>query len=317
MSNRGDLFSIAIGYPPENFYSLNMNRSVLLHTLAVLMFLSGCALDARYPQALDANSPKPAATSEIDHRLILIGDAGAVQHGDPVMTQLTRVASELDSEDVTIVFLGDNIYDHGLPPPDHDDYEWARTRLEIQIDAALASGATTVFIPGNHDDDIGGRKAVTRQAQYIRTYSKGRSALLPGGSCPGPIVQDRGEHLRVIYTDSQWLLKQKSPHPCAGDDPYAGIDTSRDFYQTTLALPGTRPGAPDADLCLAPVSGALLKTGSEQHQIPCPAGRPRGRIETSSQRTHADCQRTRTLDPDPRTPRHTQRSPGCERLGVY
>lgn len=226
-------------------HSLSMNRASLSHTVAValLMVLSGCALDARYPQALDPNLPAPAAASEIDHRLILIGDAGAVKHGDPVMSRLTRVASELDSEDVTIVFLGDNIYDYGLPPPDHEGYELARTRLEIQIDAALASGATTVFIPGNHEDDSGGRKAVRRQAQYISTHSNGRSTLIPGGSCPGPIVQDQGKHLRLIYTDSQWLLKQKPPHPCAGDDPNAGIDTSKDFYQAlaeAIATAGDR-----------------------------------------------------------------------------
>jgi len=50
-----------------------MNRVILYPTMALLMVLSGCALDARYPQALDSNLPEAAEASEIDHRLILIG----------------------------------------------------------------------------------------------------------------------------------------------------------------------------------------------------------------------------------------------------
>ena len=165
-----------------------MKRAALYPTMALFMVLSGCALNARYPQALDPNSPEAAEASEIDHRLILLGDAGAVERDDLVMTQLTRVASELDSVDVTVVFLGDNIYEHGLPPTDHNDYELARTRLEIQIDAALASGASALFIPGNHEDDMGGRNAVRRQAQYIRTYSKGRSSATTSG-CSNSVLR--------------------------------------------------------------------------------------------------------------------------------
>ena len=130
------VLNCAIRHFSMNPHLLNMKRAALYPTMALLMVLSGCALNARYPQALDPNLPEAAEASEIDHRLILLGDAGAVERDDLVMTQLTRIASELDSVDVTVVFLGDNIYEHGLPPTDHNDYELARMRLEIQIDAA-------------------------------------------------------------------------------------------------------------------------------------------------------------------------------------
>jgi len=203
---------------------------------------TACALDTRYVKNENQGSPDPVPEGKIAHRVILIGDAGEAEPQDPVLEEMRRVASELDTKRTTIIFLGDNIYPDGLPPRDYPGYDKARARLEAQIDPAIASGATTVFVPGNHDHRSGGERAVIRQAKYIEAYSGGAAESLPRGTCPGPIVRDVGKRLRLVYVDSEWLMRRTRLHPCAGGDPEADIDPSQDVYAAISAALGGADG---------------------------------------------------------------------------
>ncbi len=209
-----------------------MTRRKVLTTLALTLALSAnaCALDTRYPAHQNPAPPSPPEEAQITHRVILIGDAGEAEAGDPVLAELRRVAAEFESARTTIVFLGDNIYPDGLPPEDHPLHEVAKSRLKEQIDAAIANGAETVFVPGNHDYGREGQAALVRQADYVSSLSGGGAELLPRGACPGPIVRDLGARLRLVYLDSEWLVRRDRLHPCAGGDPDAGIDPAQDVY---------------------------------------------------------------------------------------
>jgi hypothetical protein len=149
---------------------------------------------------------------EIDTRVFLIGDAGVPRPGDPVLAALGREVRS-DPRHALVVFLGDNIYPRGLPPPTAPDRKEGERRLDAQVEASRAPGATVIFIPGNHDWDgygRGGWDAIRRQEAYLD--AAGGVELAPRGGCPGPVVQDVHSRVRLVVLDTQWWL-QKGPKP--------------------------------------------------------------------------------------------------------
>ena len=55
-----------------------------------------------------------AQTDSVDQRIVLLGDAGALVDGKtPVLTAVKRLVPL--KKNTTVIFLGDNIYSHGLP----------------------------------------------------------------------------------------------------------------------------------------------------------------------------------------------------------
>lgn len=195
-----------------------------------------CFASPTTPDQLE--TPAPASSPEIT--LFLIGDAGAPRSPEPVLTALTREASQNPNQSV-IVFLGDNVYPRGLPPPEDKERQEAQRRLDGQIQAVIASHARTIFIPGNHDWDgegPNGWAAVRRQEEYIVARGGTRISYLPRDGCPGPeIVDDVSERLRLIILDTQWWL-HTGPKPvdptstCAADSPKEIVEALRRALET-------------------------------------------------------------------------------------
>ena len=173
--------------------------------------LAGC----RAPRA---DTPTPA---EIVETIFLIGDAGEPDPRlpdlalDSLAVQAAAVASR-----ATIIFLGDNVYPSGSVDPSAPNYADALRRLDAQI-RVVPSGATGIFVPGNHDWSDGGQGGlfgagtaadglftIRRQAELIRTRPRNPGAnlmLLPEHGCPGPVVVDK-QRVRLLLIDSQWWL---------------------------------------------------------------------------------------------------------------
>jgi len=155
-------------------------------------------------------TPEELAPAEIETTLFLIGDAG---EPDP-----RQIASPLDSlvvqaattapERTIIVFLGDNVYDAGIPAEGAAEWADARRRLDAQV-RAIPPGVRGIFVPGNHDwanATAFGLYAIRLQEQMIASLAQGRNVrLLPGNGCPGPATLDVGR-LRLIALDTQWWL---------------------------------------------------------------------------------------------------------------
>jgi hypothetical protein len=176
-----------------------LGRIVVSGTL-VLAAVSGCHQVAPIVQP---------ETSEIETSLFLIGDAGEQnprEIGVP-LDSLTALASVSPERNV-IVFLGDNVYDAGIPEERNADWADARRRLEAQV-LAVPMGVRGVFVPGNHDwadSKAFGLYSIRLQEQMIRSLARGRDVrMLPGNGCPGPVALDAGR-LRVIAMDTQWWL---------------------------------------------------------------------------------------------------------------
>ena len=177
---------------------------------------------------------KTVDSSQINQRLILIGDAGKLtkKAGKGIkrkaLLRALRNYLTVVSEATTIVFLGDNIYPHGLP--DQDDFPigqdthcskraCAEKRLNVQLDLLEQSGARGIFVPGNHDWDKAGKSGwrfIDNLQTYILTQQQQRNinvSLMPEHGCPGPSQVilpglSSAKGVMLLLVDTQWWLHQ-------------------------------------------------------------------------------------------------------------
>lgn len=155
----------------------------------------------------------PAPSQGIESTLYLIGDAGALDpEGEPVLEALTRELVE-DSSEALVVFLGDNVYPVGLPPPDATYRPESERRLDALLDVFRETGAPGILIPGNHDwgeGGVAGRETLLRQEAFVNSRAPASVSFLPGNGCPGPSVRDLGRHLRLVFLDTQWWFESEA-----------------------------------------------------------------------------------------------------------
>jgi predicted ATP-grasp superfamily ATP-dependent carboligase len=201
-----------------------------------------------------AEAPAPAA---IDHRLLLIGDAGDPDpKGEPALYALGKQV-ELMPARTTVVFLGDNVYETGMPDPSPLEDSAAEEildeallnlfasrrdserRVKAQVKAIDVRGTHAIFVPGNHDWDqfgIGGWGRVRELRRYVGQLAgvvSARLELLPEGGCPGPVTVDVGRHARLIVLDTQWWLEAgEKPNP--ENNPTGCAQTTEDQVVTAL-----------------------------------------------------------------------------------
>lgn len=136
-------------------------------------------------------------------RIIFIGDAGRAKPADKIWTKLARYITP----DSLVVFLGDNVYEYGLPDEsEHDSsYDLYAGRLLTQINAAQKA-RKTVFIPGNHDWNhprANGRLRILAQQRFVRKHG---ATFYPENGCAGIAAEKIRENTAVLFIDSQALL---------------------------------------------------------------------------------------------------------------
>lgn len=175
----------------------------------------------------------------IEQSVFFIGDAGApAVPTDPVLIGLRNSAGE-HPERSSIVFLGDNIYQKGMPRSDDPSRQEAERRLQAQIDA-VPQGARGIFVMGNHDWNRGregGLEAVRRQLAFIADAGRPLVVAAPTGGCPGPAVIDVSARLRLVMLGTQWWLhgSERPSDPasaCIADSEAEVTDSLRRVVQT-------------------------------------------------------------------------------------
>ena len=133
-----------------------------------------------------------------------------------------------------ILFLGDNVYDYGVPDSTDPSYPEALRRLEAQL--ALAHDAPTVFIPGNHDwqkSGSDGLARIRRQGSLIAREGGGRARMLPADGCPGPEIVDVSSGLRLVLLDTEWWL---FPHEKPGEGSACPAKTDREVRRAIARI---------------------------------------------------------------------------------
>lgn len=159
-------------------------------------------------------------------RIILVGDAGALVNGKAVVLDAIKSSVKLD-ERAVVVYLGDNLYDAGLPDETFTSYSLMKAALDSQIALLKGTKAKGYMIPGNHDWENGrarGYEAIVRQQRYVDLYGEGKLEFYPKDGCPGPVEIEIGDDVVLILMDSQWWIHDNDKPGVESDCEYKTED---------------------------------------------------------------------------------------------
>lgn len=223
--------------------------------IALTVVLAACSHTRPFVRGPKEVPPPLAA---LDHRLILIGDAGDADPNGERTLDLLQQRVRIDPASTTVVFLGDNVYETGMPEPTvlegtvteavldevlvtlFESRRDAERRMKAQVKAVRAPGARAIFVPGNHDWGQGkigdGSKRVLEEQAYIddmrRTVRDVDLTVLPRDACPGPASVDLGRLGRLVVLDTQWWLETGTkPSPAK---PGGCAEVTEDGVQAAL-----------------------------------------------------------------------------------
>ncbi|MBT8321372.1 MAG: metallophosphoesterase, partial [Eudoraea sp.] len=136
------------------------------YSIALIYLVVGCA--TYKPQYKKPTTVSKYPDKAIEHSFYLVGDAGNSPMGEksPALTGLEKIIDRAPSNS-TLLYLGDNIYPHGLPKKGDEDRAFAEHQLRAQAEVAQEFKGNTIFIPGNHDWYNDGPKGLKRQEEFV------------------------------------------------------------------------------------------------------------------------------------------------------
>lgn len=165
-------------------------------------FLAGCLFSVVAVCA----QPDP-----VRNRIILIGDAGSLNQGKNPVLEKAKSFLNLNDGRTSVIFLGDNVYEYGLPDNTAREYESKKEILDAQVNLVKGTSAKAYFIPGNHDwkkGHSGGWNQLKNQQQYLESLPLTNVEMLPKNGCPGPVEVQVNDKVIMVFMDSQWWLQQ-------------------------------------------------------------------------------------------------------------
>lgn len=208
-----------------------MNKKFVL--ILIFLILSGCSQSLLYisPDEKKAHEELPPPKEDLIYQTFFIGDAGApsLDVQEPTLKLFQRFLEQANERSAAI-FLGDNIYEDGLPDSTHSDREFYEQRIIEQMKTVENFAGRVVFLPGNHDWNNGrpdGLERVLRQERFVEEYLDRGNTFLPDNGFPGPVsikLMDDNEDprlredIRLVVLDTQWWLHQnEKPYGDTGD----------------------------------------------------------------------------------------------------
>lgn len=195
-----------------------------------MFLLNACATYKTQIKNTGVNTQFP--DKEIEHSFYLIGDAGnSVIGTSSIALQSFKKKLSLAKENSTAIFLGDNIYEKGLPKKGHENRAFAEHQLNVQTDVVKNFKGKTIFIPGNHDW-YSGLSGLKRQEKYIEDIL-GENTFVPENGCPVEKVQI-STNIELIIIDSEWYLTNWDKHASINDD--CEIKTRSKFFDEIEGL---------------------------------------------------------------------------------
>lgn len=150
------------------------------------------------------------AQDSVKTRIVVVGDAGSLVNNKAVVLDAIRKKVKLDKNTV-VVYVGDNLYDAGLPFETYSRYSIIKAALDSQINLVKGTQAKGYMIPGNHDWENGGFRGyetVVRQQQYVDINGNGQVEFYPKGGCPGPVEVPVSDDVVLVLMDSQWWIHE-------------------------------------------------------------------------------------------------------------
>ncbi|MEP7251574.1 MAG: BamA/TamA family outer membrane protein [Ginsengibacter sp.] len=169
-------------------------------------------------------------SDSVQARIVLIGDAGELNYGREPVVDAVKDLIPMD-EKTTVIYLGDNLYNYGLPDEIMPEYQNLKSILDSQINISKGTKAKVLFIPGNHDwsnEAANGLEIVKRQGDYVNAHNADNVFFIPTGGCPGPIEYTVNDNVVVIAYDSQWFIRKPGTKP--GIESDCANKTETQFY---------------------------------------------------------------------------------------
>jgi len=167
----------------------------------------------------------PTPSKKLVHTMYLVGDAGnASTTYDPPILKYLRSKLPEESKRSSILFLGDNIYEYGMPPAeDSIPRSKGEYSIKAQLDILKDFKGYPMFIPGNHDWRGWGLKGLKDQEDFVEAYINNlrgnedkddwENYFLPDNGCSGPEVVELSNDIVVIVVDSEWWLTDWDNQP--------------------------------------------------------------------------------------------------------
>jgi len=146
---------------------------------------------------------------EIDYSIYLIGDAGLpnLTGEDKTLSTLATHLQQSGSNSSTL-FLGDNIYENGMPAnTSGEERKIAEQKIIQSLQTLTSYPGKAFFLPGNHDWRKG-RDRVLAQEKFIEQYPDIGAEYIPSNGCPGPVSINLSEDWILIAIDSEWWINQ-------------------------------------------------------------------------------------------------------------
>lgn len=190
-------------------------RKFIFLFLIVAGILSSCTSNKPYYRHPEKNVVLASLpTSQIDHRIYMVGDAGGLDDKlkmENTVLQNLELKLHSDTADKSVIFLGDNVYNYGLGPLDDADRTRQESILQAHLNAAQGNDANFYFIPGNHDwndNRSQGLEAIKRQSEFVKQnrIAKDRVKFYPQDGCGDPKVVKVNKDLVYVFIDSQWWV---------------------------------------------------------------------------------------------------------------
>ncbi|WP_257883265.1 metallophosphoesterase [Hymenobacter sp. DG01] len=192
---------------------------------------------------LNWESKTPPDSSRIRYSVFLIGDVGKpipeAEGGEPSLNYLRKQILAAGAKSTT-VYLGDNIYEYGMPEAKASDRQESERRIIDQMKILRDYQGEKYMIPGNHDWKQGNRgsvEQVNREQFFVESYLQSDSAafpytgdfFLPRNACPGPVEVRLQDDLVLIAINSQWFLQTSGERPY-GANSGCGVANETDFF---------------------------------------------------------------------------------------
>jgi predicted phosphodiesterase len=196
----------------------------LLFTFIILL-VSACAT-MKMQVAENQNFEYKKDSSKLIHSFYLIGDSGnsTLNEDSPALKYLKNKI-ENSTKNSTLIFLGDNVYETGIPKKKSKKYRLAKRRIQAQTDIAKDFKGNSIFIPGNHDW-YNGLEGLKREEKLVEK-ALGKNSFLPQNGCPLEKV-DISKDIVLIIVDTHWYLTNWDKHPTIND--HCEIKTRTKFF---------------------------------------------------------------------------------------
>ncbi len=185
-----------------------------LYFICIVLLTSCATYNAQFSNENKVSNKNNS--SKIDHTFYLIGDAGnsTLTKNSPALDYLNSHIKDA-SENATLLFLGDNVYETGIPKKSSKEYPLAKRRIEAQTSIAKKFAGKSIFIPGNHDW-YNGLKGLKREENLVEK-ALGKKSFLPQNGCPLEKV-NISKDIVLIIVDTHWYLTNWDNHPTINDN---------------------------------------------------------------------------------------------------